>query len=237
VSALWTGITGATGWPGNERVAPRPAQRLRAVPAARPRLARRPFALVLIVLFAVGLTGLLMLNTTLQNQAFTARTLNRQATELAHVQADLQTRLDAASSPQELVRRATLLGMRPNQYPAFLVLPSGKVIGKPERVSGREAENLLYKTDAQISQERADALAKHEAKVARRAAAVRSRTLRDQAQAVEALEQRLRAAQEAKANQSAKKADSSTGKKGNSSTEKEKAVKRPAEQSPGRGGR
>ena len=73
------------------------------------------------------MTGLLMLNTTLQNQAFESRSLNRQATELAHVQVDLQTQLDAMAAAPELARRATDLGMRANPKPAFLVVPSGKV--------------------------------------------------------------------------------------------------------------
>ena len=39
---------------------------------------------------------------------------------------------------QELARRASALGMRPNPYPAFLVMPKGKVIGKPRPVTGNE---------------------------------------------------------------------------------------------------
>jgi hypothetical protein len=85
---------------------------------------------VLIGVFGLGMAGLLMLNTTLQNQAFQARTLNREATQLAYVQADLENRLDAQAAPAELARRASALGMRPNPHPAFLVLPKGKVIGK-----------------------------------------------------------------------------------------------------------
>ena len=77
--------------------------------------------------FGLGMAGLLMLNTTLQNQAFQARALNRQATELAYVQAELENRLDAHAAPAELARRASALGMRPNPHPAFLVLPEGKV--------------------------------------------------------------------------------------------------------------
>ena len=92
---------------------------------------------MLIGIFGLGMAGLLMLNTTLQNQAFQARSLNRQATELAYVEADLQNQLDAAGASSELARRASLLGMRPNPRPAFLVLPKGKVIGSPTRVTDR----------------------------------------------------------------------------------------------------
>ena len=144
--------------------------RLRAVPPPRPRLARIPFLLVLIGIFGLGMAGLLMLNTTLQNQVFQARSLNRQATELAYVEADLQNQLDAAGASGELARRASLLGMRPNPRPAFLVLPKGKVIGNPTPVTGSEVPDLVVKTKAQLASERATRIAAKKAKAAKKAA-------------------------------------------------------------------
>jgi hypothetical protein len=116
------------------------------------------------------MAGLLMLNTTLQSQAFESRTLNRRATELAYSQADLENQLDALAAPQELARRASELGMRPNPFPAFLVLPSGKVVGKPIPVSGHELPALIVKTPAQLAAEQAAKRARAEAKAAARAA-------------------------------------------------------------------
>jgi len=116
------------------------------------------------------MAGLLMLNTTLQSQAFESRTLNRRATELAYSQADLENQLDALAAPQELARRASELGMRPNPFPAFLVLPSGKVVGKPTPVSGHELPALIVKTPAQLAAEQAAKRARAEAKAAARAA-------------------------------------------------------------------
>jgi len=116
------------------------------------------------------MAGLLMLNTTLQSQAFESRSLNRRATELAYSQADLENQLDALAAPQELARRASELGMRPNPFPAFLVLPSGKVVGKPIPVSGHELPALIVKTPAQIAAEQAAKRARAEAKAAARAA-------------------------------------------------------------------
>jgi hypothetical protein len=116
------------------------------------------------------MAGLLMLNTTLQSQAFESRTLNRRATELAYSQADLENQLDALAAPQELARRASELGMRPNPFPVFLVLPSGKVVGKPIPVSGHELPALIVKTPAQIAAEQAAKRARAEAKAAARAA-------------------------------------------------------------------
>lgn len=166
-------------------------------------LARFPFLLVLIGIFGIGMAGLLMLNTTLQSQAFESRTLNRQATELAYAQADLENQLDALVAPQELARRASALGMRPNPYPAFLVLPSGKVVGEPTPVSGHEIPALIVKTPAQLAAEEAAKRARAEAKAAERAA-------RKEAAAAEA----KRKAAELAAKKKATRADGTTTKKG-----------------------
>ena len=165
MSALWAPITGRR---EEIRTVRRP---LRAVAKPAPRLARFPYLLVLIGIFGIGMAGLLMLNTTLQGQAFQSRTLNRQATELAYAQADLENQLNALAAPQELARRASALGMRPNPYPAFLVLPRGKVVGKPTPVRGDEVPAFIVKTPAEIAAQRAAKRARAEAKTAKRARA------------------------------------------------------------------
>lgn len=164
MSALWAPLAARSGDAG------RTGRPLRAVAQPAARLARFPFLLVLIGIFGIGMAGLLMLNTTLQSQAFESRTLNRRATELAYVQADLENQLDTLAAPQELARRASELGMRPNPFPAFLVLPSGKVVGKPIPVSGDEVPALIVKTPAQLAAEEAAKRARAEAKAAARAA-------------------------------------------------------------------
>ena len=63
MSALWAPATGA----GDERGAGRGGSRLQAVQPPVTRLPRAPFLLVLIGVFGLGMAGLLMLNTTLQN--------------------------------------------------------------------------------------------------------------------------------------------------------------------------
>jgi hypothetical protein len=164
MSALWAPLTGGR----DETKATRRSLHPVAEPA--PRLARFPFLLVLIGIFGLGMAGLLMLNTTLQSQAFESRTLNRQAGELAYAQADLENQLDALAAPQELARRASALGMRPNPFPAFLELPSGKVVGQPTPVQGGEVPALIVKTPAQLAAERAAKRARAEAKAAAKAA-------------------------------------------------------------------
>jgi hypothetical protein len=194
MSALWAPLAAR----GDEvRTTGRP---LRVVAQPAVRLARFPFLLVLLLIFGVGMAGLLMLNTTLQSQAFQSRTLNRQATELAYAQADLENQLDALAAPQELARRASALGMRPNPFPAFLVLPSGKVVGKPSPVSGSEIPGLIVKTPAQLAAEEAAKRARAEAKAAARAA------MKEAA----AAEAQRRATERAAAKKKASQADGST---------------------------
>jgi hypothetical protein len=186
VSALWAPMT------GRRNDAARTRRSLHAVAEPASRLARLPFLLVLIGIFGVGMAGLLMLNTTLQNQAFESRTLNRQATELAYAQADLENQLDALAAPQELARQASALGMRPNPYPAFLVLPNGKVVGKPTPVDGKEVPALIVKTPAQLVAERAAKRARAEAKAAQAAKreAAAAKRAADQAKAHNQTEQK-----------------------------------------------
>jgi hypothetical protein len=60
--------------------------------------------------------------------------------------------------------------MRPNPHPAFLVLPSGKVLGKPTPVGGEEVPALIIKTPAQLAAEQAVKRARAQAKAAANAA-------------------------------------------------------------------
>lgn len=150
-------------------------ERLRTVPgtASRqdpPRLAPMPFLVVLMGLLGLGLAGLLMLNTTLQGQAFESRQLQRQESELAYRQAELETTLDKAAAPQELAERASALGLRPNPYPIILRLPEGKIEGDPKRVDGDEVPGIVVKTPEEIAADRAEKEAKRAAREAERRA-------------------------------------------------------------------
>ncbi len=140
-------------------------------------MARIPFIAVLIAVFGVGMAGLLMLNTSLQNQAFEGRTLNRQANELVYSQAELESEISRRASPQELARRASALGMRPNPHPVFVVVPSGKVIGDPKRVTGHEVPSLVVKTPQEVAAARAAAEAKRKAAAVEAAARARAEQL------------------------------------------------------------
>ena len=150
MSALWSGLT--------DRVTPSPRRvdrpRLRPVSRKQPRLSRIPFLMVLAGLLGLGMVGLLLLNTTLQNQAFQAKTLTRQATELSYQQAELEREVDRAAAPDELARRASALDMRANTHTAYVVLPDGKVLGTPEKVSGDELPSSIVKTPEEVAAEK-----------------------------------------------------------------------------------
>ena len=214
MSALWAPQEGA-----NEdapALAPRSgrrSRRLRPLPSAPERMARFPFLLVLIAVTGMGMAGLLLLNTTLQNQAFASRALQRQATQLTYTEASLTDQLDGRAAPQELARSASALGMRPNPYPALLKMPKGKVIGEATPVLGTEVPSLRVKTPEEIfaakvakAQKKAAKQAKAEAKATKEAAEAKAK-----AEAKAAAEAQAKADAKAKAKAKAKAASRGQG--------------------------
>jgi hypothetical protein len=152
--------------PGEDAV--RPALRPLVTPGRR--MARLPFLIVLIAAFGLGMAGLLLLNTTLQNQEFEARRLNSQASQLTYVQDDLASRLQTVSSPGSLAQKAYDQGMRPNVHAAFLVLPDGTVKGDAKTTKGTEMRYLHPGTGEHLTASRAAAEAAAKAAKAAKAA-------------------------------------------------------------------
>jgi hypothetical protein len=106
------------------RMAPgRPARAragLRAVPPAALRPRRAPFVVLVLLLLGIGLVGLLVLNTGLQQASFELTDLERQTTLLRDRQAALAQEVARRAAPAALADRATSLGMVPNESPVFL---------------------------------------------------------------------------------------------------------------------
>jgi hypothetical protein len=99
-------------------------------PVRRPP--RTPFAVLLVIIAGVGLVGLLLINTRLQQGAVEISRLDRDNQILRErVQALTQT-VEAAAAPQRLAARAQELGMVPNPRPAFLRISDGTVLGDPK---------------------------------------------------------------------------------------------------------
>ncbi len=144
---------------------------LRPVPGARRRMATVPFVMVIAVLLAVGMVGLLVLTTALQEQAFSVQRTQRTANALAIRLSALQDQVAAARSIQNLSVAAQHLGMRPNPYGAQIRITDGVVLGEARVVFGGEVPTVRYLTPEQAAAQvraldRAEAERKAKAKAA-----------------------------------------------------------------------
>lgn len=107
------------------------APRLRLVAPPATSRGRTPFVGLVIVLLSLGLTGLIVLSTVLQRQAFELQELDRTASRLETRHDALAAEVAESRSPGRLAAEAVRLGMVPNTNPVFLRLSDGKVVGKP----------------------------------------------------------------------------------------------------------
>jgi hypothetical protein len=82
------------------------------------------------MLLLSGVVGLLLFNTSMQQASFAATALDEQATTLSAREQTLKMELDKLRDPQRVAQQAVKLGMVPPASPAFLELPSGKVLGE-----------------------------------------------------------------------------------------------------------
>ena len=186
MSALWAANEDSNDVESDEQATRSGRLLLRPVSLPRQRMARVPFVLVLIAVFGLGMAGLLMLNTTLQSQAFQSQQLNLQATQLTYNESALARKVDQVQAPQVLARRASALGMRANPYPGYVRITDGKVLGYPKKVKGNEDPNQIVKTPAQV---RAAALKARQAADAKAAAALAKQQAKDDAAAAKAQQQ------------------------------------------------
>jgi hypothetical protein len=103
--------------------------RLRVVSGAPLRQGSAAFGILCASLLAIGLIGLLLLNTSLAQGSFTLHDLRTTSDQLTDTQSALSQSVDASRSPANLAKEATSMGMVPAQTAAFLRLSDGKVIG------------------------------------------------------------------------------------------------------------
>ncbi|UPK73358.1 hypothetical protein MU582_13020 [Nocardioidaceae bacterium SCSIO 66511] len=95
------------------------------------RRPRAPFVVLVVALLAVGLVGLLLINTSMQRRAFELTAMQEKAADLQTREQALTLEVQGLSSPDRIASEAARLGMVPNASPAFLRLPSGEVSGHP----------------------------------------------------------------------------------------------------------
>jgi len=123
-----------------DRVPPRTRPGGATVPAPLPvALPRAPFLLVVVSIVVVGVLGVLVLNTRINENAFRLDSLRQQQATLDNQEQTLQRELAQRESPGELRAAAARLGLVPAGTPAFISLPDGQVVGVPQPAQGTPA--------------------------------------------------------------------------------------------------
>ncbi len=119
--------------------------RLTVVPRTRTRTSRLPFVTLVSFMLLAGVVGLLMFNTSMQQAAFAATSMEQQASTLTAREQTLRMELDGLRDPQRVARQAQRMGMVIPATPAFLRLSDGKVLGTPTPATRDGALRLLPK--------------------------------------------------------------------------------------------
>jgi len=104
---------------------------LTLVPTARSRPRRAPFVVLSLLVVAVGLLGLLVLNTVLAQDAFRRHDAERRLALLTEREQELTRDVAELESPERLAVEAAALGLVPAGAPAFIRLSDGALIGVP----------------------------------------------------------------------------------------------------------
>lgn len=119
--------------------------RLAAVPVAVARRSRVPFVGLVALILLVGVSGLLLFNTWMQQSAFTQTRMEDRAARLEARQQSLAMSLERTSDPQRLAVRARNLGLVPAVHPAFVRLTDGKVLGDTTPAAAGDAMRINAK--------------------------------------------------------------------------------------------
>ena len=122
--------------------APRPT--LRIINSRAVQLRTLPFGLIMAVMLGLGMWGILVLNTVIQDQSATLVQMQREARILSYHEAALRSTAQQLEASTSLAEKATALGMVPNPRPAFLNVETGAVTGELYRVVGNELPNQTY---------------------------------------------------------------------------------------------
>ncbi|MCU0282946.1 MAG: hypothetical protein MUD13_03475 [Candidatus Nanopelagicales bacterium] len=113
---------------GHEDAQPRRAHRARL---RRPRAPRHRLLLACTGVLALGLLGVLLLNTIISQGAFRQHELEVALILISEEEEALARAVQQAEAPIEVERRARELGMVPAAAPVFLRLSDGAILGEP----------------------------------------------------------------------------------------------------------
>lgn len=114
--------------------------RLTVVPRLRRRTPRVPFVILLSMLLVAGVVGLLMFNTTMQQNSFTATSLERQVEDLTARKEALEMELQRLNNPQRVAEEAKALGMVEGPVAGYVDLRDGTVSGADLPPAGPESQ-------------------------------------------------------------------------------------------------
>lgn len=106
--------------------------------SGRTRLAGIPFVLLLMVILGLGMTAVLVLNTSIQQQESSLEDLRASAQAAGYRQDLLQGQVDQLGTTDVLAAKAANLGMVPNPAPVIVQMPSGQIHGTPQAAVGTE---------------------------------------------------------------------------------------------------
>src|SRR5437763_11800619 len=105
---------------------------LRVAPPAPVSVARAPFVALVLVVVIAGVLGILVLNTKINENAFTLNHLQDQQNHLDQQEQQLDQHLADLESPNSLRAAALRLGLIDSGTPAYLPLPNGQTVGVPQ---------------------------------------------------------------------------------------------------------
>ena len=117
--------------------------RLTVVPRRRTSAARMPFVMLVSLVLLLGVIGLLLFNTSMQQASFAASNLEEQADTLAAREQTLRMELDELRNPQRVALEAQQMGMVIPSAPVFLDLKTGKTTGVRTPATRENALQLL----------------------------------------------------------------------------------------------
>ncbi len=116
--------------------------KLTVAPAPVSSIPRAGFIVVVSVILSLGVVGLLMFNTSMQQASFLATKLDAQATKLAAQQQQLELELAAMHDPQQVAVAARKLGMVPPPSPTFILLTDGSIVGEGAPATSADAVQI-----------------------------------------------------------------------------------------------
>lgn len=99
-------------------------------------LPRAPFLMLMVSLVVIGVAGVLVLNTKINENAFRLDALQGQQSSLDLQEQQLKQNLAQLEAPGNLRAAANRLGLVPAGTPAFINLPDGRVVGVPQPATG-----------------------------------------------------------------------------------------------------